>query len=169
MSEMVSLCYATNRYLYLIKCLKFLELTGSNMLALTNVAMAFNLAVIVKVKNMEFRFVFHACSCWPEAPARVWSLRVPIVSSCTYHVVMLLGDILLPGDVLRGLKFLCRMTSPERRLFASRVQDTSTRPWPVHRSPHLFISASLLVFRSTDSVCNFAMSGSGHVYKRINS
>lgn len=63
MSEMVSLCYASTRYLYVVKFLQFLELAGSNMLALTNVAMAFNLALIIKVNIILVRSFYGEFFC----------------------------------------------------------------------------------------------------------
>lgn len=47
MAEMVLLCWSKTELLILIKSLKFLEVVGGNMLAVTNVAICVNLALIV--------------------------------------------------------------------------------------------------------------------------
>lgn len=49
MAEMVLLCWSKTELLILIKSLKFLEVVGGNMLAVTNVAICVNLALIVSV------------------------------------------------------------------------------------------------------------------------
>lgn len=49
LAEMVLLCWGKSELLILIKALKFIELVGGNMLAVTNVAICINLALIVSV------------------------------------------------------------------------------------------------------------------------
>lgn len=51
MAEMVLLCWSKWELLVLIKALKFMEVVGANMLAVTNVAICVNLALIVSVSR----------------------------------------------------------------------------------------------------------------------
>lgn len=49
LAEMVSLCWTKSSMLRAIQALKFVELVGGNLLAITNVAICVNLAIIVWV------------------------------------------------------------------------------------------------------------------------
>lgn len=49
LAEMVLLCWAKSTVLRVIQALKFVELAGGNLLAITNVAICVNLALIVSV------------------------------------------------------------------------------------------------------------------------
>ena len=53
MAEMVLLCWSKSELLILIKALKFMEIVGANMLAVTNVAICVNLALIVSVSQIS--------------------------------------------------------------------------------------------------------------------
>lgn len=50
LAELVSLCWAKSSVLRFIQAMKFLELVGGNMLAITNLAICINLALIVSVR-----------------------------------------------------------------------------------------------------------------------
>lgn len=50
LAEMVSLCWAKSNVLRLIQAMKFVELVGGNLLAITNLAICVNLALIVSVR-----------------------------------------------------------------------------------------------------------------------
>lgn len=52
MEQMVLLCYIDARFLNAFKFLKFLELAGGNLLAVTNLAICINLAQIVRVSAL---------------------------------------------------------------------------------------------------------------------
>ena len=54
MAEMVLLCWSKSELLILIKALKFMEIVGANMLAVTNVAICVNLALIVSVSQISY-------------------------------------------------------------------------------------------------------------------
>ena len=49
LAEIVSLCWTTSNVLRVVQALKFVELVGGNLLAITNVAICVNLALIVSV------------------------------------------------------------------------------------------------------------------------
>lgn len=51
---MVTVCWANSNVEGFIKTLKFLEMTASNMLAITNLAICINLALLVSVSNQEY-------------------------------------------------------------------------------------------------------------------
>lgn len=48
---MVSVCWAGESLIELVKALKFLELASSNLLAITNLAICANLALIIMVRS----------------------------------------------------------------------------------------------------------------------
>lgn len=50
LAQLVSLCWAKSGMLRFIQAMKFLELVGGNMLAITNLAICVNLALIVSVR-----------------------------------------------------------------------------------------------------------------------
>lgn len=50
---MVSLCWTGHHLEAFIKTIKFIELCSANMLAITNLAIAVNLALIVKVRVLR--------------------------------------------------------------------------------------------------------------------
>ncbi len=50
LAEMVLLCWARSGALRYIQALKFVELMGGNLLAITNVAICVNLALVVSVR-----------------------------------------------------------------------------------------------------------------------
>lgn len=54
MAQMVLNCWVGEELLSVIKALKFLELAGSNLVAVTNLAICTNLAVIVHVSCKLF-------------------------------------------------------------------------------------------------------------------
>lgn len=53
LAQMVLLCLADAKNLNFIKTMKFIELTAGNMLAVTNVAICVNLALIVSVRASD--------------------------------------------------------------------------------------------------------------------
>lgn len=58
LAEMVLLCWARSSALRYIQALKFLELMGGNLLAITNVAICVNLALVVSVRYLVARSFF---------------------------------------------------------------------------------------------------------------
>lgn len=52
-SMMVSVCWANSNAEGFIKAVKFVELSASNMLAITNLGICVNLALIVMVSNQD--------------------------------------------------------------------------------------------------------------------
>lgn len=62
LAQMVLLCWADSSMLVVIRIAKFVELTASNMLAVTNVAICVNLALIVSVSNLVKEGHRNACA-----------------------------------------------------------------------------------------------------------
>lgn len=52
---MVIVCWANSNVEGIIKTLKFIQLTASNMLAITNLGICVNLALIIMVSHLERR------------------------------------------------------------------------------------------------------------------
>lgn len=71
MATMVSLCWSKSEALVVVKSFKFIELAAANMLAVTNLAICINLALIVSVRAhyslqcRSARVSFVCVSLWP--------------------------------------------------------------------------------------------------------